>query len=180
MLANKEIPLRIALIMLVLAYGIKGRKKLQKILYLTNCSGWNIIHDYRFYLYGPYSGYVFSTVNNLAEEELVKVNEEGNQNNNSKYYHRFTDKGRSLLATLIDEVESPELIHRTEELVSKLNEYSSEQLEVMASLYYLHLEYPSSSKEGLISKLRNLKPHIGRYQLRSAFLIFNIMNRYRY
>jgi hypothetical protein len=80
---------------------------------------------------------------------------------------------------LLEQVGFHELIDRTKELVNELNEYSSEQLEIMASWYYLYRESPSTGNEELISKLNYLKPHISYSQMNNALKIFDIMNRYQ-
>jgi hypothetical protein len=115
----------------------------------------------------------------ISREGLLEVKEEKTANDNPIYFHKLTEEGRSLLEKLCDEIESPELIHRTEELVDELNRYSSEDLEVMASLYYLHRESPSDSNENLISRLSNFKPHISHSKIKNGLNILDIMSRYQ-
>lgn len=74
--------MRSALLALAVSNGIYGRKKLQKIVYLANCAGWDVIQDYRFHLYGPYSDYVLAEIENLSEEGLVDVGEQTTQTDN--------------------------------------------------------------------------------------------------
>jgi hypothetical protein len=80
---------------------------------------------------------------------------------------------------LKEEIQSPELIERTNELINELHEYSSDELEIMASLYYLYRQSPSSTYDDLICQLRDLKPHISPQQMQDALRIFEIMDRYQ-
>jgi hypothetical protein len=63
-------------------------------------------------------------------------------------------------------------------LINKLNGYSSDQLEVMASLYYLRNDVPSLKREELIELFQNYKPHFDRSQIEGGFEIFDIMQPY--
>ena len=79
---------------------------------------------------------------------------------------------------LLDRAGRPRLIHKTRKLINELNKLSAENLEIMASLYYLYRESPTSNKEELISKLSHLKPHRAT-QIQSALEVFEIMCRYQ-
>jgi uncharacterized protein len=179
MLKNKEVLMRSTLLALAVSNGIYGRKKLQKIVYLANCAGWNVIQDYRFHLYGPYSDYVLSEIENLSEERLIKEGEKTTQADNIVYFYKLTEEGHQLLQMLKEEIRSPELINRTDELINELNKFTSDELEIMASLYYLHRQSPSSTHEELIYQLSDLKPHVSSQQTQDALRIFDIMDGYQ-
>ncbi|MEP0824631.1 MAG: hypothetical protein HRF40_04025 [Nitrososphaera sp.] len=181
MVGNNDILLKKALVELVLAAneeGVNGRKKLQKIVYLANNAGWNVINDYRFYLYGPYSQYLLSEVQNLNRTGLIEVEKTTGRFGTPYYLHRITDEGRALLQELKNEVADSGLIERTVNLVKELNEFSSDQLELMASLYYLRKQQPSLSDDELIHRLGELKPQFTEAAIRDAFRIFEIMTKH--
>jgi len=178
MLKNKEVPMRSALLALVVSNEIYGRKKLQKIVYLANCAGWNVIRDFRFHHYGPYSDYVRSEIENLSEQGLVEVSEQTTRADNLVYLHTLTEEGCQFLQMLAEEIQSPELMEKTDELVNELNEFSPDELEIMASLYYLHRESPSTTYEDLFSQLSDLKPHISYHQMQDALKVLDIMKKY--
>ena len=182
MLGNRDILLRKALVGLVLSAndegGIDGRKKLQKIVYLTNSAGWNVINDYRFYHYGPYSEQLLSEVQNLERAELIEVEEAETPFGTPYYLHRITEEGRILLDELQNETEDEELVERTRDLARELNEYGSDQLELMASLYYLRRQRPTLGDEELVEELGRLKPQFIETAIRNAFCVFDIMARY--
>jgi uncharacterized protein len=165
-----------ALLLLALSEndGIHGRKKLQKIIYLANCAGWNVIKDYRFYYYGPYSDYVLSEIQDLSEEGLIDI--EMKSGNKPYYSHKLSDKGRLLLMMISKRIKK-DLFENTKRLVSKLDKFSSDDLEIMASLYYIHCESPSLGNTQLIQELQLRKPHFSIQQINKSFIIFGIMKQ---
>lgn len=178
MVGNSEILRSKALVELILdaTDGVNGRKKLQKIVYLANSMGWNAFNDYRFHLYGPYSEDLLAEVQDLESAGFVEV-EEVDYLDNPFYRHRITDDGRVLLEELQNEMDGS-LIQRTRELAAELDEYSSDQLELMASLYYLKRKSPELTNEQLVTKLGKLKPQFSEELIRNALVIFEIMQRY--
>jgi uncharacterized protein YwgA len=178
---SQDIILRKALLGLVLSVskGIKGRKKLQKLVYLANSAGWNVFKDYRFHHYGPYSDSLLSEIQNLQEAGLVRI-KETEYNEGPFYLHRLTESGDSLLDILLKEVRTidPKLIRKTEKLVSELNYYSSDELEVMASLYFLRQNTRSLDRKNLAIELKRLKPHVNEKRIERGFEVFDIMGKF--
>lgn len=152
---------------------------MQKIAYLVNSLGWHVINDYRFYHYGPYSDYLLSEIQNLEGEEIVIVEEQRTSGDNPVYFHTLTEKGHRLLDLLLKRIGQPKLIRQTKELIKELIEIPSDDLERMASLYYLHRRSPESSAEQLIGELSSRKPHFHFKQIRESSRIFDIMNKYK-
>lgn len=147
---------------------IDGRKKLQKLIYLVNSLGWNVFNDFRFYLYGPYSDRLFYELRNLREAELINESE-----NNRSYSYTITEKGNSLLNILQGKI-NESLEFKSIALVKKLNTYSSEDLEIMASLYYLSTELGIHDNQ-LIDQLHNRKPYLEKEKIQKALEIFDII-----
>jgi uncharacterized protein len=176
MLTNLDTMSSKALLLLALSEndGINGRKKLQKIIYLANCAGWNVIKDYRFYYYGPYSDYVLSEIQDLSEEELIDIRVM-KYHGKTFYSHKLTDKGQSLLHMVNERINNKGLLANTKRLINKLDRFSSDALEMMASLYYLRLESPSLSKTQLIQELKTRKPHFSNLEINKSLVIFDIM-----
>jgi uncharacterized protein YwgA len=180
MLGNSDILLKKALVALVLSAtndGINGRKKLQKIVYLANNSGWDVINDFRFHLYGPYSEHLLTEIQNLQRLNVVQVQAVRYYGDNPFYLHRITEEGRTLLEGLETQLHDQSVIARTINLVRELNEYTADQLELMASLYYLKHEYPALNDDELIEELATLKQQFSEDQIREALIVFEIMER---
>lgn len=159
--------------------GVDGRKKLQKITFLTNSIGWNALDDFRFYHYGPYSDSLLSEISELELQGLVSIRKSPHFDWES-YFHSLTDLGRSSLIKLQENVNiNRELVAKTKGMVKELNEFSSEQLEVMASLLFLKLARPLSNKKTLILRLKLLKSHLSNQTIEKGFKVFKIMKKYK-
>jgi hypothetical protein len=61
------------------------------------------------------------------------------------------------------------------QLISKLDKFSSDVLEIMASLYYLRLESPSLNKNQPVHELKLRKPLFTNLVINKALVIFDIM-----
>lgn len=148
---------------------IDGRKKIQKIIYLINNKMSNVFSDYRFYLYGPYSDQLFYELQNLNDDEIINE-----ISNTQSYSYMITNKGKEFLDLLESKmsVEDIEIF----EIVKRLNEYSSEDLEIMASLYYISREFNEISCEEMVEELMERKPYLGEERIREALEIFDLMN----
>jgi uncharacterized protein len=147
-------------------------EKLQRIIYLANCAGWSAIKDYRFYYYGPYSDYVLSEIQDMSEEGLINI-ETMRYGNKSSYSHKLTEKGHLSLQMISERIKK-DLFENTERLVKK-SKFSSDELEIMASLYYLKLESPSLRNSQLMQELKLRKPHFSNQQINKSLVIFDIM-----
>jgi uncharacterized protein YwgA len=179
MVGNREILHGKTLVELVLdvSGGVDGRKKLQKIIYLANNLGWNAFSDFRFHLYGPYSEGLLTEVQDLESAGFVEVEKTTIYGDTQFYLHRITERGRELLNELRNYRHDEELVRRTSELVQELKKYSADELELMASLYYLKRQNPELQDDQLVANLRKLKPHFSEDAIGNAMLIFDIMPR---
>ena len=64
------------------------------------------------------------------------------------------------------------------EMVKKLNDYSSEDMEIMASLYYISREFNEISYEEMVEERMERKPYLGEERIKEALEIFDIMNTF--
>jgi uncharacterized protein YwgA len=86
--------------------GLVGRTRLQKMVYLSNKEGGVSIFNYPFrpYLYGPYSGIIFSDINALITEGFLTedrtqiVDSIGHET--YQYTYKLTEKGKNKLREL--------------------------------------------------------------------------------
>lgn len=150
---------------------IDGRKKIQKIVYLINNKMSNAFGDYRFYLYGPYSDQLFYELRNLNDDEIINE-----INNTQSYSYVITTKGKEFLALLETKMNSEDI--EKFEIVKKLNDYSSEDLEIMASLYYISREFNEISYDDMVDELMERKPYLDEERIRESLEIFDIMNTF--
>lgn len=150
---------------------IDGRKKIQKIIYLINNRMSNAFSDYRFYLYGPYSDQLFYELQNLNDDKIITE-----ISNTQSYSYTITNKGKEFL----DQLEAKMSLEDIEKfkIVKKLNDYSSEDLEIMASLYYISTEFNEISYDEMVEVLMERKPYLDEERIREALEIFDIMNTF--
>lgn len=166
--------LREFLILLLLENdSIIGRKKLQKIVYLTNLIGWKTFHDYRFHYFGPYSDELFNEIENLQQINLINV-----IHYNSSYEHTITEKGKRFLDILKQQNKYSDLVKRTTSLIQELNNYTSRKLEAMSSFYFMKNEYPDLDNILLLRKLKKMKPHLTD-EVSNSPIILDIINQYK-
>jgi uncharacterized protein YwgA len=137
----------------------------------------NAFTDFRFHLYGPYSESLLTEVQNLETAGFVEVEKTALYDNTPFYLHRITEKGKELLKELRNYSDDENLIQRTSKLVQELNKYSADQLELMASLYYLGRQNPELEDDQLVANLHKLKPQFKEDTIGNAMHIFEIMSK---
>ena len=151
---------------------VDGRTRLQKLSYLVNVAGWNSIDDYRFHYYGPFSDSLTNYVEEMCQLGwlLESPLETINGNTFYKYSSADTDKTRAL----VSRIEDPKLVSRTEGLLSQLKNFSSDELEIMASLVFLNQNEKLDGEE-LVKRAKELKPRFSETEIREASKIFKIL-----
>lgn len=77
---------------------IKGRKKLQKMVYLLTAAGAPYHYKYRYHHFGPYSEQLQAEVSELVEKGYLSET-----NKDSTYEYAITDKGTMLMERLEQE-----------------------------------------------------------------------------
>jgi len=157
---------------------LRGRTRLQKILYFANISGWSAIKDYLFYQYGPYSEWVKDELARLVDNELVNEKETESYSDNKLYNYRLTPDGEEFTKNLINQIERPELIEKTHRLFDDLQRYSSDDLEIASSLVYLKKADPSKDDERLVKLVKLYKRRFSEEQIRKNLAIFDLLARY--
>lgn len=167
-----------ALLLVVLSHfdRVLGRIRLQKMIYLANLCGWNVIRDHVFYEYGPYSDWISRELQNLVENDFVKEERELDPlDEKTPYEYRLTEAGKSLINQMINEINEPDLIARTQKLLDILREIPSEDLEIMTSLVFLRIADPEKDDDTLVRLVKYYKPRFNEDRIRKAFKIFDIL-----
>lgn len=154
---------------------LQGRIKVQKILYLSNLCGWNCIKDYRYYNFGPYSDAVTTDLETFKTNGWVMEQPYG-----AGHSYSLTDRGQRIADSLAAKMDNPKLIRMTRELVESLNNYSSDDLEIMATLVFINRSERSLSKPDLISRVVELKPRFTEKQVAEDFRVFRLLKDFGY
>lgn len=133
--------------------SIRGRKKLQKMIYLLKNTGAEFPFKYRYHHYGPYSAQLQEEVNDLVEKGFI---EETNEDNT--YSYQLTDEGRSFKKQIQQQIQhqNDDNLFEFQEIMTLLSQEDSQFLEV-ASTYAFLLESgdtPFQAKQ----KTAELKP----------------------
>jgi uncharacterized protein YwgA len=158
---------------------VKGRTRIQKLLYLADISGWKCIDDYVFYQYGPYSDWVKRFLEILVKNDAVKENKMEFGKNRTVYNYRVTQDGKSLVSYFLKKaaVENT-LLQRTKSLFGEFDKFSTDDLELMSSLVYLKRENPEIRDPSLISLTKKMKPRFSRQKIRKGLQVFDLLSRY--
>lgn len=85
--------------LLELLGAIEGRKKLQKIVFLSKHFGLPFQEEFRFHFYGPYSESLATKVQEMVSMGLISEEEEVGPTGYKLYKYRLSQKGRSFLNT---------------------------------------------------------------------------------
>jgi len=171
---------RTALITLVIRTLGKliGRTKLQKTLYLTNLCGWNVIPDFKYYFYGPYSEMVNVEVENMRNNGWVEERIHSSWNDNILYTYSLSRTGKKISESLGSRYDD-KLVKRTRSLITHLNKFSLDDLEMMATLVFLKEENKGMSEEELVKEVARLKPKFDTAEIKKNLRIFNILRDFR-
>ncbi len=142
---------------LVAALGVvHGRKKLQKITFLLQHWGTDLMSRFSYHFYGPYSADLQASVRDLVDRELLQeAREQGS------YVYHITEKGRDFIRKWEGRFggEPPFVVPR--ERLQRLQEQSAPFLELLSTYAFL-LETGDGPAEARAKALR-LKPHLGQF-----------------
>lgn len=126
---------------------IVGRKKLQKMVYISKKIGFPFQEKFEFHFFGPYSEELTLRVEELCNFGFLKETKE-DKGNYHQYKYEVTDSGREF-------VESSELVMpKLEECLMNLNQKSSRFLELVSTILYFE-DLPRGEVE---EKIQTLKP----------------------
>lgn len=152
---------------------IKGRTRIQKMLYLTNQIGWNVIKDYHFYQYGPYSDWLKRELDLLVQRGLIEETEENTSDDKTLYGYKITDDGLKYLKT----INLPsDLVEKTKVFLDELKSFRTDDLEIMTSLYFLRKSDPEiDSDERLVKFIKLYKPRFELPKIEKNLVVFKLM-----
>ena len=158
---------------------IKGRTRIQKMLYLTDQIGWNAINDYHFYQYGPYSDWVKRELDILAQSGLIEEDkEEDPYDEKTIYEYKITPDGSKYLQTIIPQ--SSDLVTKTKKFLDKVKSCSTDDLVIMASLYFLRKSDPSiDTNERLVKFVKLYKPSFDLTKIENNLTVFDLIETFK-
>lgn len=133
------------------AEGIRGRKKLQKMIHLLKSAGTEFPFKYRYHHYGPYSAQLQAEMNQLVKQGYLNEKLE-----NGAYKYKITDNGLKFKSML--ELDGGFSFSLNEAVLSELKEQDTQFLE-MFSTYVFLIESGDTRKEAE-EKAKQLKPNL--------------------
>jgi uncharacterized protein YwgA len=180
-MSKSEGVMKTALLCLALQHfgEIKGRTRLQKILYLANISGWNAFR-YMFYQYGPYSDGIKDELDSLVQKEIIEEEEADSYDDKKIYNYTLTPAGEEFAENIVSQIGQPELIEKTQQLFQELSGRTSDDLEIMTSLVFLKKSDPSRTNEKLVSLVKLYKPRFTDDQIKKNLTVFDLLSRFQY
>lgn len=129
--------------------NIRGRTKLQKIIFILQQLGYNFEEDYKYHYYGPYSADLQIEVDYLVSQGYLSE-----QQNNSTFLYSIRKKPLNY--------KENKKLRDSSSLITDLNSEQSQFLEVLSTIFYLH-EYDTTDATEIRKKLLFLKPHLEQY-----------------
>lgn len=173
---------RSALILLALrsVSPFGGRIKVQKILYLANLCGWNCIRDYRYYNYGPYSEIVMTELENFKRNAWIQEDSFQTEQGNLAHSYSITNQGKRIADSLAAKIDNEKLVKKTMSLMRELYKFTSDDLEMMATLVFLRRNEPGLSNDQLVKRASELKPRFEEGKIGENVKIFAILHDFGY
>jgi len=171
-----ETEMKTGLLLFILEHfkEIKGRTRIQKMLYLVNQTGWNAIKDYHFYQYGPYSNWLKRELDILVQRGLVNEEQEATSDEKTIYNYTITTDGTKYLKTI--NLQPPDLVKKTEAFLDELKNYRTSDLEIMTSLYFLRKSDPEiDTDERLVKFVKLYKPWYEVSDIEKNLKVFKLM-----
>lgn len=142
--------------------GIDGRKKLQKMIYITKVLGYPVQEDFTLYLYGPYSEELAGELQRMKELSLLDEH-----SLDSSYVIKLTENGKEFLnyfQSNIEEDVGTEELTRMRALLKELSYYEPWELEIIATLFYFYQIGYTDFKE-LQEAVKRAKPKFSSKQI---------------
>ena len=156
---------------------INGRTRVQKMMYLTNLIGWNAITDYHFYQYGPYSQWVRRALDLLVKKRFIEEHEEQIDEEKSIYKYKITEIGKKYLKAI--KMDSMELVPKTNSFLDDLQSFNTQDLELMASLYFVRYSDPEiDTDKRLVDVIHLHKPWYKPEKIEKNLKVFSLMEPY--
>lgn len=126
---------------------ISGRKKIHKLVYLTQALGVNMGQEFIFHYYGVYSPSLSGDLQQAKNWDILTENRVG-----TLYKYKLKEG-----------MEKPgdETIQEKREIINELARKTPAVLEVLSTMVYLHrMDYP---KEEIKNKITELKGHLSSF-----------------
>ena len=144
---------------------LSGRKKFHKIMYICKESNYPIHETFKWANYGVYSSELSGEIEALQNSGFV--NEAQSENSSyTTYDYTVSDDGKIFLDKMKKDLLQncdKELFDRFLNLVKRLNQYSSRDLELFSSIIFLSKD--AEEQEDLIPFLEYLKPKYPRNEI---------------
>ena len=141
---------------------IVGRTKLQKILYFCKYINWDV-GRYRLHHYGPFSFEVADILNVAKTSNIVK------ESTSPPYEYSLTTSGNQFLAKFVGKICDTKKVNQTRLLVEHLSNWSKEDLELAATIDYVHNNNPKLTKKFLIQKVGLIKSDFSKKSIERTY-----------
>ncbi|MBO8156586.1 MAG: YwgA family protein [Bacillaceae bacterium] len=125
---------------------VKGRKRLQKMIYILKKCGFPFSERYQFHFYGPYSEELTLRVEELNNLGLLDEEKE-KKSGYYQYRYTLTEEGKNFLHHY--DLDMPDM----KPLIDLLNERSSRFLELVSTMLY----FDELSREEVEKKVHTVK-----------------------
>jgi uncharacterized protein YwgA len=123
-----------------------GRKKLQKIVYISKKFRFDFQEKFNFHFYGPYSEELSLQIEELTNLGFIQESKE-NKGGYSQYKYELSPQGREYLGIY------PTAIEGYDQFIPLVNQESSRFLELVSTMLY----FDKLNKEELIEKIGKVK-----------------------
>ncbi|MBI5865001.1 MAG: hypothetical protein HZB38_10940 [Planctomycetes bacterium] len=137
--------------------GVQGRKKLQKLVYISKLAGMPIEDDFFFHYYGPYSSGLASRVDQLVEAGMLKEKTRSlAMSDGVEYGYELTEEARSFLETVRPKVPSKfeNSLQAGLSHAAKLKDNEVFELELASTLLYWMAKGQSGEQAEAITEQR--------------------------
>jgi uncharacterized protein len=139
--------------MLMVAGEVRGRKKLQKMVFIAGRLGYPFPEPYDLHVWGPYSDVLAVKLQEMTDWGFAREEELPGPAGNTHYVYRA---GANAARALEGTEEMPELQRNLSDLVAHLNGQDSTFLEGVATVMYLRAKGMADSE--VCDMLPRLKP----------------------
>lgn len=143
---------------------IRGKKALQKLVYLARIFGIETNYSYRFHYFGPYSDTLAQDLDNLLENNIVSIKP------SSSYI--LISNSQIPEKNSIENFESIEST-KINELIKYFGEMSPSELELFSTAYFIDRNekyvFGNSNKEKIIQEIMKAKPKFTEMEIRKTY-----------
>lgn len=149
---------------------IRGRKRLQKIIYIMQQLGYDFGCEYTYCHYGPYSPQLQMKIDRMCQYGLINETV-----HSSTYEYSQTDRGQELCETL-EKASLMEHYNIPVDLIKKLINNDVNLLELASTIMYVRQS--GYSDEQVFFKVKELKPHLEKYYNEAIYLLDELNDKF--